>query len=202
MAGAAARAAHLAAIPPAKKTSFGKGLWGGFIGAVVGTLIYFLVYKFSGSPIKLLAIGVGALAGWLADFLGKGEGSKELGGITAVFVLCGILGAQYFVALGWWNEFTANELAEANALYAKSVEEAKEVVKAIPSGSEIEIRAYLAKLSSAEGEKITPAQVEAEAVRDFKVIQLPEYQALASGTITKEEFDRKHELKISMTKEE
>ena len=84
-----------AAQNPAKKPSFGMGLLGGFIGALVGVTIYFLVFKFTGYRIKLLAIGVGALAGWFADFLGKGEGSKELGGITAVLVLAGVVGAQY-----------------------------------------------------------------------------------------------------------
>lgn len=203
MVGAAARAANLAAQPPAKTPSFGRGLLGGLIGAVVGTLVYFLVYKLTGSPVKLLAIGVGALAGWLADYLGKGEGSKELGGITAVFVLCGILGAQYFVALGWWHEIVEEDIREQATYYTNSVTEAKEVVKAVPTGSEFEIRNYLSKqYSKEEGEKMTPAQVPAEDVQHFRENELPEYQALASGKLTKEEYERKHELKTSLTEEE
>lgn len=202
MVGAAARAAHLAAQPAPKQTSFGKGLLGGLIGAVVGTLVYFLVYKFTGSPVKLLAIGVGALAGWLAELMGKGEGSKELGGITAVFVLCGILGAQYFVALGWWHEIMEEDIREQATYYTNSVAEAKEVVKAIPTGSEFEIRNYLAKQYSKDGEKLMPGQIPADEVKEFHDTQLPEFQGLASGSVTREQYEQQHHLKTSLTKEE
>lgn len=188
--------------PAAKPTSFGMGLLGGFIGALVGVIIYFLVFKFTGLRIKLLAIGVGALAGWFADFLGKGEGSKELGGITAVIVLAGIIGAQYFVALGWWHEFTETELKEAAALYATTVTEAKAAVKAVPTGSDAEIRAFLVKEAAKDGEQVAPGTVSDEEVRYFRDNQLPEYRGLASGQITKEDFEKKNEIKTSMTQAE
>jgi hypothetical protein len=44
--------------------------------------------------------------------------------------------------------------------------------------------------------------VPAEEVKDFHDNQLPEYQALADGKISKEDYDKKHELKTSMTKAE
>jgi disulfide bond formation protein DsbB len=77
----------------------------------VGALIYFLIFKFTGFRIKLLAVGVGALVGWGAELLGRGEGSNELGGITAVFALVGIIGAQYFVALSWWHQFSPVQIS-------------------------------------------------------------------------------------------
>jgi uncharacterized membrane protein YeaQ/YmgE (transglycosylase-associated protein family) len=200
--GAFRKAAAEAAKNPAKPPSFGMGLLGGFMGALVGVIIYFLIFKYTGYRIKLLAIGVGALAGWFAEFLGKGEGSKELGGITAVLVLAGVVGAQYFVALGWWNEGTTERLKEAQSAYSNAVATASAVVKAIPTGSDAEIRVYLAKVENEEGGKANPATISGEEVKDFRDNQLPEIQGLASGQITKEQFEQRNEIKTAQTKEE
>jgi hypothetical protein len=200
--GAFRQKAAAAAQNPPKKSSFGMGLLGGFIGALAGTIIYFLIFKFTGMRIKLLAIGVGALAGWLAELLGKGEGSKELGGITAVFVLAGVLGAQYFVALGWWNEGSQERLKEAQSAYSNAVVTAREVVKAVPTGSDVEVRAYLAKAENEDGGKVTPGTISGDDVKDFKDNQLPEFQGLATGQITKEQYEQKNEIKTTVTKEE
>jgi hypothetical protein len=176
---------------PRGKPSFGLGLLGGALGALVGMLIYFLVFKYTGFRIKLLAVGVGALAGWGAELLGRGEGSNELGGITAVFVLAGIIGAQYFVALGWWHEFSPTQIF--NSVYTNNVMVAKEVVKAVPTGSNEEIRNYLAREEAGDsGEKTNPAAVTKEDIKEFREKNLPEYQDLASGKITKEQFNAKH----------
>jgi len=194
--------AAVSAPQPEKKSSFGLGMVGGLVGAVVGALVYFLIFKYSGYQIKLLAIGVGALAGCLAEYLGKGEGSKELGGITAVFVLIGLIGAQYFVTLGWWHEFTERELKEAAALYDTTVAEAKEAVKIVPTGSDAEIRRYLVQQAAKDGETVLPGKISDDDVKFFRENELPEYQGLASGQITKQQFEQKHELKTTMTQEE
>ena len=196
------RSAAAAAEKPAKTPSFGMGLVGGLAGALVGSIVYLLVFKYSGYQIKLLAIGVGALAGWLAEVLGKGDGSKELGGIVAVFVLAGIIGAQYFVALGWWHEIEAEIVKDAQSAYPNAVAEAKNAVKAIPTGSDAEIRAYLVKQSGDEGFKLKPSDFTQEDVKEFREVQLPEYQQLASGKLSKEEYEQKYEIKTSMTEEE
>jgi uncharacterized membrane protein YeaQ/YmgE (transglycosylase-associated protein family) len=188
-----------AAANPPRPTSFGKGLLGGFIGALVGSIIYLLIFKYTGVHLKLLAIGVGGLAGWFAEFLGKGDGSKELGGITAVLVIAGIIGAQYFVALGWWDKQKQEELVVAQAAYANAVAEAGEVVKMVPTGSDAEIRAYMSRQSEAGGLKLQAADFQAEDVKDFRENQLPEYRSLASGGITKAEYDSTHELKTTET---
>lgn len=195
-------AAAAAAEEPEKKPSFGMGLLGGLIGAVVGSTIYLLIFKYSGYQIKLLAIGVGALAGWLGEYLGKGEGSKELGGLIAVFVLSGIIGAQYFVALGWWHEVQAEDLKEAQAIYSKTVDEAKKVATAIPTGSDVEICKYLAKATSEDGERVNLTEITPEDIKEFRETLLPEYRDLANGNITKEQFEKQNEIKTSLTKEE
>jgi hypothetical protein len=186
---------------PAKKSSFAMGLLGGIIGTAAGVAVYFLIFKFTGLRIKLLAIGVGALAGWLAELLGKGEGSKGLGGITAVLALAGIIGVQYFVALGWWQEAVAAQAKLADAAYAFSMAEAREAVKIIPTGSDTEIRAFLAKKSKEQGEEILPGIISNKEVKEFRENRLPEYQALADGQLSKEKFLEEHHLNVARTKE-
>ncbi len=170
-----------------RKPSFALGLLGGLLGALVGAAIYFLIFKYTGLRFKLLAVGVGGLAGWLAELLGKGEGSKELGGITAVFVLAGIVGAQYFVAMGWWHEALSTGLGDS--AYTVNVRQAKEVVAAIPTGSDGEIRNYLAKEDADEGDKPDPNSVSADDVKQFRDKDLPEFQDLASGKMTEAQYD-------------
>jgi hypothetical protein len=172
---------------PGRKPSFAMGLLGGLVGALIGAAIYFLIFKYTGLRFKLLAVGVGGLAGWFAELLGKGEGSKELGGITAVFVLVGIVGAQYFVALGWWHE--ALGAGFTDSAYAINVKQAKEVVIAVPDGSDVEIRNYLAKEDADEGDKPDPSSVSADDVKQFREKDLPEFQDLASGRITEAQYN-------------
>jgi hypothetical protein len=180
---------HVATIPT-KKPNFGMGLLGGLLGALVGSLIYFLIFKYTGVRLKLLAVGVGALAGWGAELLGKGEGSKELGGITAILVLVGIVGAQYFVALGWWHMATANGIGDS--AYAISVRDAKHTMIQIPTGSDGEIRDYLTKQSAENGDEANPNSVSDDEVKQFREKSLPELQDLAAGKITEAQYDTKN----------
>lgn len=184
--GTATGRARLAAADagPAKNPSFGLGLLGGFLGALVGAGLYYLIYRTTGIRIGL-ALGVGALAGWAANFLGKGEGSKELGGITAVFVIVGIIAAQYFVALEKWNKVVHGY---EDAGYTASIKEAQDAVKVIPTGSDGEIRMYLAKQNAEDGEAVKPSSVTDADVKEFRAKQLPEYQDLAAGKVTKDQY--------------
>ena len=115
-----------------------------------------------------------------------------MGGITAVLVLVGVIGAQYFVALGWWHEFSPTKLADS--VFMASVDESKEVVKAIPTGSDAEIQNYLAKAMAEDNEKVNPSSISNEEVKEFREKQLPEYRELASGKLTKEQYYEKHGL--------
>ncbi len=173
-----------------RKPSFALGLLGGLLGALIGALIYFLIFKYTGLRFKLLAVGVGGLAGWGAELFGRGEGSKELGGITAIMVVSSVIAAQYFVAWGWWHEFSPSQFADS--AYTNAVAEAKEVVKAIPTGSDAEIRNYLAKAAVEEGDKPNPGSVTKDEVKQFRDNNLPEFQELAGGRITKEQYDEKN----------
>jgi hypothetical protein len=147
-----------------------------------------LIFKYTGFRLKLLAIGVGYLAGAGAEWLGKGEGSKELGGIAAVLALAGVVGAQYIVALGWWHEAGLSSDFGKSA-YAINVGVAKTTIAAIPTGSDAEIRNYLVQQAADDGDD---TNINAADIKDFRENQLPEFQDLASGKMTKEQYDSKH----------
>jgi hypothetical protein len=179
------RAALGNAVEAKTQSSFGMGILGAAIGALVGSILYFLIFRetaLHGSGFRsLLALGVGGLAGWGANLLGKGEGSKELGGLAVVFTVVGVLAAQYFVLLGIWN-------TALYGVYTESVAEAKQVVKAIPTGSDAEIRKYLADQTAEDSDVVKPGSVSDDDVKHFRERELPQYQDLASGKITRDQY--------------
>jgi hypothetical protein len=173
-----------------KKPSFGLGLLGALIGATVGSLVYFLVFYYIGSRFKLLAVGVGYLAGIGAELLGRKEGSKELGMIAAVLTLVGIVSAQYLVARAWWNGGLHSRQEKSS--YETSVADAKKVLKAMPNGSDEEIRLYLAKEEAEPGDKPDLKSISDEDIKEFRTNTLAETRDLASGKITREEWEKKN----------
>jgi uncharacterized membrane protein YeaQ/YmgE (transglycosylase-associated protein family) len=201
------------AVEPGKKPNFWMGLLGAFVGAAVGAIIYFFIYKATGPLILLryvLAIGVGGLTGWLANLLGKGEGSKELGGLAAVLTIVGIVGAQYFLELNkWHSDEDLNKINQGieDGGYSAAVKEAKVIIAAIPNGTDSEIRMYKAKQQTDEGQRPKLEQVSNDEVLQFRNEELTNYQDLASGKITKEQywtktgFDPKEAKKLLDTEE-
>jgi hypothetical protein len=187
-----------AAAAPAQQTSkppsFALGLLGALIGSLIGAVIYFTIYNITGPIVLLryvLALGVGGLAGWLANLLGRGEGSKELGGLAAVFTVIGILAAQYFLTLEKWNanaDLSDVKQTIEDGGYAESARQAKEVVKAIPTGSDAEIRMYLAKQQTEEGQSTKLETISSDQVKEFRNAELTNCFDLASGKLTKEAY--------------
>ena len=186
--------------PGSRKPSFALGLLGALVGTLVGSLVYFLIFNFTGLRLKPLAIGVGYLAGFGADFLSRKEGSKELGMIAAVLALAGIVGAQYLVARNWWG--AGEDAKPGQSAYETSVAEARKVMAAMPNESDQEIRVYLAKENADEGEKPDPKSVTDDEIKEFRQSTLPEMRDLAGGKITKEEFEKKNQADAAQTKEE
>lgn len=185
-------AASYEAAMKTRKPSFGLGVLGGLIGAVVGAALYYLIVQTTGIRLSYFAIGVGGLSGWLAELMGRREGSKELGGIAATLTVACIIGAQYFVVLHLWN----NRVGELEkSLYDASVTEAKAVVRAVPTGSDDEIRKYLAQQAVEDtGNKPDPAAVSADDIKQFHDTVLPGMQDLASGKVTREQFDAQNNI--------
>ena len=148
----------------------------------------------------VMGLGVGFLVGLGGRLLGGEPEGNELGVIAGALAVAGIIGAQYFVAHSWWNEVSSQK---PTSNYEAKVEEAKKVVAAVPTGSEQEIRVYLAKeLSEEEDEKVSPSQVDAADVKQFKEAQLPQFQDLASGKITKADYEKQHAEEIAEEKKE
>jgi len=174
----------------------GKGRFGmGILGAVLGTLlgvgiwlgIFYATDLGSRSFIKLFCIGVGIAAGFGARLLSKDEGSHDLGYITAAIALIGIFATQYTIA----KEQTIGRYKKVvGAVYEAQLEYAKKAVKVVPTGSDREIREFLAKESVEEGERVKPAEISADQVQYFRDKQLPELRELASGKKTKTEYNK------------
>jgi hypothetical protein len=189
-----AAAAASAGGEPAKKSSFAMGLLGAVIGALVGGILYYVVLRVTGVNFLryFLALGVGGLTGWLANLLGKGEGSKELGGLAAVFTLIGIIGAQYFSMMDTFHqaEDKYGDVTQAieDGGYSDNVKEAKRVVTAIPNGTDAEIRMYIAKEQTEPGQAPKLEQVSSDEIQQFRNEELTNYQDLASGKLTKEAY--------------
>ncbi len=186
--------AATAAEGPGKQPNFALGLLGALVGAAAGSALYFFIYKTTGYIPFLryvLALGVGGLTGFLANLLGRGEGSKELGGLAAVFTLVGIIGAQYILQLQQWHKnYDTDEIVQTvqDGGYTASVKESKQIIKAIPTGSDAEIRMYIAKQQVEDGQAPKLETVTSDEVKQFRETELTNYQDLASGKLTKEQY--------------
>jgi len=180
--------------------SFGRGFLGAAAGALLGGLAFYLLFAHTGVRLKVLALGVGFLAGMGARLLGK-DRSKELGFIAALLSIVMIVGAQYLVAWKWFHEGEsgADQIEAPKSAYDGQVAEAKKVMAAIPNGTDQEIRLYLAREQAEEGEKPDPKSIDPDEIREFQAEDLPRYRKLADGTITKEAFDKEQEQAVAMT---
>lgn len=199
-----ARPGAVAAVPadgkPKRKPNFALGFAGTIAGAIIGGALFYLVFKLTGFRMGVMGLAVGFLVGLGGRLLGGEQEGNELGVIAGTLAVAGIIGAQYFVAHSWWNEMSS---LRPSSTYEAKVEEAKKVVAAVPTGSEQEIRVYLAKeLSDQEDEKVAPSQVDAGDVKQFKETELPQFQDLASGKITKADYEKQHAAEIAEEKKE
>lgn len=176
---------------------FGRGFLGAVGGALLGGIVYYLLFVHTGIRLKLIALGVGVLAGTGARLLGK-DRSKELGAIGALVAVGMIMGAQYLVAWKWFHEGDSGEpTATEKSGYKVQVEEARKVVAAVPNGTDQEIRLYLAKEQADDGEKPDLKSIEPDEIKGFKEVDLSYARKLADGTFTKEEYDKEHTVTMS-----
>ncbi len=174
---------------PGKKPSFGLGVLGAAVGTVVGAAVYFCVFYFLDVRFKLLAVGVGYLAGLGAEIFGRKEGSKELGVIAATMALAGLVGVQYCVVRLWWNADSGSE----PQTYEQALAEAKRTMQAMPTGSDQEIRVFLATEWAEEGENPTKLEINAitrEDIQEFRESELPGLRDLAGGKVSREEWEK------------
>jgi hypothetical protein len=166
-----------------KPANFALSLCGVVLGAVLGMLIWHLIYRFTGWRLGIMALATGVLAGVAPQLIGHYR-SKLMGVIAAVVTLLAIFAAQYLNAkvqfTKWMDE------AELDG-YEEHLDYSKRAVEAVPNGTDEEIRAFLAKEYSFEELKVKPEEIEAEDLQEFKE-ELPELRDMAAGKITREQY--------------
>jgi hypothetical protein len=168
----------------AKEPSMMLGVAGAIVGGLVGMLGWYFLIKATGFEIGYAAWGVGVLAGIGARILGH-SGSNVLGVSAGACALVAIVGGQFLAA-----KSTVNEIFEqaAKGAYESQLAYAKDALQAIPTGSDAEIQAFLAKEAAKEGGeagRITGAEIQ-----EFRQKELPKLREFASGKRGAREFDK------------
>lgn len=171
--------------PPSTNTLFFRGVLGAFVGALVGMGIWYGIAIATGYQLGIVAWGVGALTGVGARVMAK-EGNTALGVVAAFFAACAILlGGTLSVHHELMKEmggFSHENLT--HEVYTESVKEAKD---AGPLDTDAQIKAFLAKRDGSAESDITQQEID-----EFKKDELPEMQELASGTLTEQEYGKRH----------
>lgn len=166
--------------------NFWLSLAGVVLAAILGMALWHLGYRLTGWKIGFMALITGCAAGVAPQVLGHYKG-VAMGLLAAFLTLAAILGAQYLNAKHQFSKFVAQVIEIEAEGYQAAVEHAKEVVTAIPNGTEQEIRTHLAKEISDDTEVIKPEEIDAEDVADVRG-QLPRLREMAAGKVSKEEY--------------
>jgi hypothetical protein len=177
-----------AAAAQAKPGDFLLGVVGAIAGGVSGMFIWLFLCKATGLRLGFLAIGVGALTGYGAKWLGRCHGVK-MGLIALVCALACIIGVQYITAA-------------IDATYAEELAAAKTILQAVPDGTDEEIRAYLARETVEGAEKPDPNLIPADAIREFREMTWQKMKDLDSGKTTKEQYEEQRHNDVSNPREE
>ncbi|MDB6057756.1 MAG: hypothetical protein JWO95_1600 [Verrucomicrobiales bacterium] len=165
---------------------FFYGVGGAVLGTALGCVIWYLIFHFTGKSWRIFALLAGAGGGFGARIASKDEGSSQLGMITCVVVLCGLIFTAYTIGKDRVHHFIGGGFA--NELYSEQVAYAKRAVKAVPTGSEDEIRAFVAKEESDGDVKTKPTAIKAHDVRVFKDVKLAQYKQLADGQVKEADY--------------
>jgi hypothetical protein len=175
---------------PAKKRAYGEpnimlGTVGAVGAALLGMIVWYLIIVSTNTEFGIIAWGVGGLTGLGCRLLGGGY-SQKLGIIAGACAFVAIVGGEYLATRSAFNQFLGKMLEgayEENLAYAK---------EANTLTTDAEIKAFLAKHSSEEGEPaVSPDDITAEQVKEFREDDLPELKRLATGTTSKAEYERK-----------
>ena len=168
---------------PVSTKQFALGVVGAIAGGLVGMIVWFMIYKFTGLRLGILALGVGALAGYGSKLLGRCH-STSMGLVTATCALLCIFGAQYMKAQSLWH----SDQTQIEKDYQEELTETKKVMAEVPNGSDEEIRKYLMKENAAEGTKPAENQITGEEIKLFREMSWQKMKDLEGGKPTKEQF--------------
>lgn len=159
---------------------FFLGLLGAALGVLVGCLVWYVIFHTTGKNLRLLAVIVGVTGGLGAKLLSKDEGSSQLGILTAMITLLGVVVTAYSIGRERVYDFAGGI---EGTIYREQVAYAKRAVQAVPNGTEEEIRQFLAREEAEPDEKPRPETVRAAQVQHFRDVDLAHYKELASGQI-------------------
>ena len=170
----------------AKEPSVSLGVAGAIVGGFLGMLGWYFLIKATGFEIGYAAWGVGVLAGIGARILGH-SGSNVLGVSAGGCALVAIVGGQFLAA-----KSTVNEIFEqaAKGAYESQLAYAKDALQAIPTGSDAEIQAFLAKEAAREGGEADPNRITDAEIQEFRQKELPKLREIASGKRGARDFDK------------
>jgi hypothetical protein len=163
-----------------------RGLLGAVIGAAIATAFWYGLWKGTDSRWGIMAIAVGWMAGFCARWMGRTEG-QNMALMTVGVALLFILGFQYVRASAEMSQWRLSPQM-VDELYEDELKGARKIVTVIPNGTDQEIRLFLAREMTEEGESPNLDLVSNQLVKDFREGKLQEARAIASGKKTKEDL--------------
>ena len=168
---------HFAAEREAERRKrFILGAAGAVSGSLIGVFIWFLLIKSTGSPLLVIAWGVGGLAGLGAVLLTK-HGGVPLGVLSAICALAAIIAGECLAATAIREQEATRR---ANIAYRVQLEFAKEALRA---NSPEEFRKLLAQVNGTTAEEVTEDQI-----KGFQDEELPTLRKFALGKPSRAEF--------------
>jgi hypothetical protein len=168
---------HFAAEREAERRKrFILGAAGAVAGSLIGVFIWFLLIKSTGSPLLVIAWGVGGLTGLGAVLLTK-HGGAPLGVLCGICALAAIITGEC-LATSAIREQEATR--RANVAYRVQLEFAKEALRA---DSPEELRKMLAQVNGTTAEEVTDDQI-----KGFQDEELPRLRKFALGKPSRAEF--------------
>jgi hypothetical protein len=159
-----------------------KGLIGALLGGLVGAIAWTAMVYFTGREIKVVALGVGALAGLGSRLIGGGR-DYHLGLFASGCALVAILGGQFFAAKIYIDKTISVEIATAE--YESRLEQAKE---AETLRTEEDYKDFIAATKSTLFKPVFPESITAKAVAEFQITELPRLKKFAAGEPAREAF--------------
>jgi len=168
-----------------RRKQFILGTGGTITGCLLGVFVWALLTKVTGTPLLVMAWGVGGAAGFGAHFLAKG-GGLPLGIAAATCALAGIIGGDVMAA-----KLIRTKQANRQAVtaYRSQLEFAKESVRA---DSPEKIRNLLSQLNQK-----APGEITDDQVRSFQTEEQPRFRDFALGKPSKAEFVSEAENKFT-----
>lgn len=151
-------------------------------------LVWYFICKSTGLRLGILALGVGALAGYGSKLLGRSP-TNAMGLVAAGCAFLCILGTNIMRAHAMWHV----DQKAIDQAYDDEMTDAKKVVADVPNGTDDEIRRYLLKQMATEGERPDSSQITADEIKIFHDVTWQKSKDFADGKTTREDYRKERE---------